>query len=195
MSYGPPDFGPPAPPGRPPGVPNPYGPAYGPAFTQPGSAASPYDQRRPVFGDAADSAQTYGPQTDGSRTYDAAIPVQPAQPMPGERGTARLLPREIPVATTDTLPGRQIAAVLGEVIGVITRSREMRPSPHVIADLIEGRQRAVSSMVEMAVEAGAHAVVGMRFTGGAIHDQQSEITAYGTAVTLVSTGSSEAREA
>ena len=46
------------------------------------------------------------------------------------------------------------------------------------------RQDAVGAMVQQAIEAGADAVVGVRFDSGKISDSVSELTAYGTAVRL-----------
>lgn len=92
--------------------------------------------------------------------------------------------RDLPVATTDTIPGRVITEVLGEVIGVVTRARDMRASADLSALLTITRQDAVDALVTMATEAGADAVVGLRFDGGKVNDGTSEVAAYGTAVKL-----------
>ena len=51
--------------------------------------------------------------------------------------------------------------------------------------LTDSRQDAVARMVEMAVGAGADAIVGLRFDCSEITQSLSEVAAYGTAVTLV----------
>jgi uncharacterized protein YbjQ (UPF0145 family) len=57
----------------------------------------------------------------------------------------------------DTVPGRQIDEVLGEVIGVVARTRELRPDLRTgnpldgyVIMLTESRQDAVARLVEMA---------------------------------------------
>ena len=50
--------------------------------------------------------------------------------------------------------------------------------------LTDSRQDAVSRMVEMAVAAGADAIVGLRFDCSEITQSLSEVAAYGTAVKL-----------
>ena len=51
--------------------------------------------------------------------------------------------------------------------------------------LTDSRQEAVSRMVEMAVAAGADAIVGLKFDCSEITQSLSEVAAYGTAVKLV----------
>ena len=92
----------------------------------------------------------------------------------------------------DAVPGREIAEVIGEVIGVVARTRELRPDLRsgnpvdgYVTMLTESRQDAVARLVEMAEAAGADAVVGLRFDCSEITQSLSEVAAYGTAVTLV----------
>ena len=92
----------------------------------------------------------------------------------------------------DTVPGREIAEVVGEVIGVVARTRELRPDLRggnpvdgYVTMLTESRQDAVGRLVEMADAAGADAVVGLRFDCSEITQSLSEVAAYGTAVALV----------
>ena len=59
--------------------------------------------------------------------------------------------------------------------------------------LTDSRQEAVARMVEMAVAAGADAVVGLKFDCSEITQSLSEVAAYGTAVKLVP-GEDEAAE-
>ena len=91
----------------------------------------------------------------------------------------------------DKLVGQEIVEVLGEVVGVVARTRELRPDLRTgnpvdgyATMLTESRQDAVARLVEMAEEAGAHAVVGLRFDCSEITQSLSEVVAYGTAVTL-----------
>ncbi|AQP48156.1 hypothetical protein BW730_12275 [Tessaracoccus aquimaris] len=90
----------------------------------------------------------------------------------------------IPVATTEFLPGREVTGVVGVVIGIATRPRDMAHNPEMAFVNTAARQDAVGAMVQQAVEAGADAVVGVRFDGGKISETVTELTAYGTAVTL-----------
>ena len=82
--------------------------------------------------------------------------------------------------------------MVGDVVGVVARTRELRPdlrSGHpmdgYVVMLTDSRQDAVARMVEMAVAAGADAVVGLRFDCSEITQSLSEVAAYGTAVKLV----------
>jgi uncharacterized protein YbjQ (UPF0145 family) len=109
----------------------------------------------------------------------------------------------------ETVPGRDISGVIGDVVGVVARTRELRPDLRggnpvdgYVVMLTDSRQDAVARMVEMALSAGADAVVGLRFDCSEITQSLSEVAAYGTAVTLVpvmtddaGTGSDEQAEA
>jgi uncharacterized protein YbjQ (UPF0145 family) len=92
----------------------------------------------------------------------------------------------------ETVPGREILSVVGDVVGVVARTRELRPDLRgghpmdgYVVMLTDSRQDAVARMVEMAQAAGADAVVGLRFDCSEITQSLSEVAAYGTAVTLV----------
>ena len=92
----------------------------------------------------------------------------------------------------ETVPGREIASVVGDVVGVVARTRELRPDLRglnpldgYVVMLTDSRQDAVARMVEMAVAAGADAVVGLKFDCSEITQSLSEVAAYGTAVKLV----------
>jgi uncharacterized protein YbjQ (UPF0145 family) len=100
--------------------------------------------------------------------------------------------RALPVVTMETVPGREISSVVGDVVGVVARTRELRPDLRgghpvdgYVVMLTDSRQDAVARMVEMALVAGADAVVGLRFDCSEITQSLSEVAAYGTAVTLV----------
>jgi len=95
------------------------------------------------------------------------------------------------VVTMDTVPGRETSSVVGDVIGVVARSRELPRelrTPNMVDGyvtmLVRSRQDAVSRLVEMAEAAGANAVVGLRFDCSEITPSLSEVVAYGTAVVL-----------
>jgi len=92
----------------------------------------------------------------------------------------------------ETVPGREIASVVGDVVGVVARTRELRPDLRglnpldgYVVMLTDSRQDAVARMVEMAIAAGADAVVGLKFDCSEITQSLSEVAAYGTAVKLV----------
>ena len=150
--------------GQPP--PNPYG------QQQP----NPYSQQ-PAYG----QPQAYPPQ---AQPYTGQWPPQ---------ATARpeLVRRSTIVVTMDAVPGRQIEEVLGDVIGVVARTRELRPDLRTgnpldgyVTMLTQSRQEAVARLVEMAENAGANAVVGLRYDCSEITQSLSEVAAYGTAVRL-----------
>ena len=101
------------------------------------------------------------------------------------------------LATTETVPGRETAAVLGLARGNTIRTR------HVGRDILAGlrtivggeitgytklmaesREQAIARMVEHAETLGADAVVGLRVTTQMVMAGASEILVYGTAVRL-----------
>ncbi|MCG6568786.1 YbjQ family protein, partial [Tessaracoccus sp. ZS01] len=78
----------------------------------------------------------------------------------------------------------EIVASLGIVIGIATRPRDLAHNPEMAFINTSARQDAIGALVQQAQEAGADAVVGVRFDGGKISDTVSELAAYGTAVRL-----------
>ena len=103
-----------------------------------------------------------------------------------------LVQRSLPVVTMETVPGREISSVVGDVVGVVARTRELRPDLRggnpvdgYVVMLTDSRQDAVARMVEMAVAAGADAIVGLKFDCSEITQSLSEVAAYGTAVKLM----------
>jgi uncharacterized protein YbjQ (UPF0145 family) len=165
--------------------PNPYGqqPPYGqpqqpygqPSGPRPGQP--PYGQQPPPYGQ---QPPPYG-QQPGQWTPQPPIARKPT-----------LVARPLPVVTMEQVPGREITEVIGEVIGVVARTRELRPDLRTgnpvdgyVTMLTESRQEAVGRLVEMAQEAGGDAVVGLRFDCSEITQSLSEVAAYGTAVLLV----------
>ncbi len=100
-------------------------------------------------------------------------------------------------SNTPTIPGREIIEVLGVVTGNVVQSKHigrdiMAHLKGVVGGeivsytdmLTDARHKAVSRMVEAALELDADAVVGLRFTTSSIMSNASEILAYGTAVKL-----------
>ncbi len=101
------------------------------------------------------------------------------------------------VATTEGLVGHRITQTLGQVFGVVVRSRglsgnfmaglrslgggEIKEYTALIEDT---RRHAVDRLVANASAMGADAVVMMRFDSGEIGQTMSEVVAYGTAVRI-----------
>jgi uncharacterized protein YbjQ (UPF0145 family) len=99
------------------------------------------------------------------------------------------------VVTTDSLPGFEVRHVVGEVLGVIARSRNpfvegikalgggLNPKTPMI--LAGWRHEAIGRLIAQAERRGANAVIGMRFDNRDVGDYWTEICAYGTAVLVV----------
>lgn len=100
---------------------------------------------------------------------------------------------------TPDVPGREIIEVLGIVTGNVVQTKHL--GKDIMAGfktlvggeitgytemLTEARHKAISRMVEEALQLDADAVVNLRFTTSAIMSNASEILAYGTAVKLKS---------
>jgi len=101
------------------------------------------------------------------------------------------------VATSEGVAGQRVRQTLGQVFGVVVRSRGI--GGNIIAGLRsivggeiheytqlleETRRQAVDRMVKNATAMGANAVIMMRFDSSEIGQTMSEIVAYGTAVIL-----------
>jgi uncharacterized protein YbjQ (UPF0145 family) len=99
------------------------------------------------------------------------------------------------VVTTDSIPGYDVRAVIGEVVGVTARtfnpyiegvkSLNGRLNPQLLRLLAQIRQEAVAHMVAAAERRGANAIVAMRFDNRDVTPPWREICAYGTAVLVV----------
>lgn len=98
---------------------------------------------------------------------------------------------------TESVPGREIAEVLGVVTGNVVQTKHVGKDIMAVLRsvvggeitgytemLTEARQKAISRMVVAAREMDADAVVSLRFTTSSIMTNASEILAYGTAVKL-----------
>ena len=99
------------------------------------------------------------------------------------------------VATTNDLPGYRIVAHVGMVRGVTVRSRSIVGNVGGAIQSIFGgnlsiytklaetaRQEAYDLLVAHAQEAGANAILAMRYDANEIMDGITEVLAYGTAV-------------
>jgi uncharacterized protein YbjQ (UPF0145 family) len=101
------------------------------------------------------------------------------------------------VVTTESVAGHRVTEALGQVFGVVVRSRgiggNMMAGLRSIAGgeikeytaLVEDtRRHAIDRLVANAQLMGADAVVMMRFDSGEIGQTMNEVVAYGTAVRL-----------
>jgi uncharacterized protein YbjQ (UPF0145 family) len=102
---------------------------------------------------------------------------------------------EIPVVTSDEVPGRKVVKALGLVRGQSVRARHLGRDIQagvrsivggrvgVYAELLEAsREDAISQMVAAAKELGANAVVAVRMSTSQIMGGAAEVLVYGTAV-------------
>ena len=174
--------------GQPQGQPVQYGqrPQYGQP-PQPGQP-NPYGQQPPQnpYG------QPLPPNPYGEREYRQPPPQGQGQWVAQTPSRPTVAPRSIPVVTLDALPGREIAEVVGDVVGVVARGRDLPPELRgggleagYVSMLTRSRQDAIARAVEMAESAGADAILGLRFDCSEITQNMSEVVAYGTAVKLV----------
>jgi uncharacterized protein YbjQ (UPF0145 family) len=98
------------------------------------------------------------------------------------------------VATTERVAGYRTKQTLGQVFGVVVRSRGLGGNIlaglrsiaggeiHEYTQLLEEtRRQAVDRLVKNATLMGANAVIMMRFDSSEIGQYMSEIVAYGTA--------------
>ena len=99
------------------------------------------------------------------------------------------------VTTTENVAGHRTVEALGQVFGVVVRSRSIggnlagrsarsaaARSRKYTALVEETRRHAIDPLVTNANAMGANAVVMMRFDSGEIGQTMSEVVAYGTAV-------------
>jgi uncharacterized protein YbjQ (UPF0145 family) len=101
------------------------------------------------------------------------------------------------ITTTETIPGREVIAILGIVRGSTVRARNvgrdiMASFKNIVGGEIEeytqlqadSREQAYKRMYEDATKMGADAIVNVRFATSMIVQGASEMLAYGTAVKL-----------
>lgn len=105
--------------------------------------------------------------------------------------------KNITIVTTNDVPGFDVIAVHGDVFGIVVRSRNVVSNVGAgLKSIVGGEIRGYTTLVAMsrndarerlAAEArarGANAVVAMRFDCNDLAGTMSEVTAYGTAVTI-----------
>jgi len=101
------------------------------------------------------------------------------------------------IVTTESIHGYKIEKTIGQVFGVVVRSRglggnimaglrslgggEIKEYTEMLED---ARKHAIDRMVQNAHAMGANAIVMMRFDSSEIGQTMSEIVAYGTAVVV-----------
>ena len=99
------------------------------------------------------------------------------------------------VSTTNELPGQEIVEVLGEVMGLTVRSRNIGSQfgaglksifggelKGMTKALVASREQVRQRMIEEAEAHGANAIIAMRFDTSEMGGNWTEICAYGTAV-------------
>lgn len=106
------------------------------------------------------------------------------------------------IATTENIAGHRVVTTLGQVFGVVVRSRGI--GGNIVAGLRsivggeiheytqmleEARRHATDRMVANATTMGANAILVMRFDSSEIGETMSEIVAYGTAAVIEPQGS------
>ena len=155
----------------------PYVPTPPGAVPPPGAPGSSYSPPMSPYGGAGPRQAPHHTYAPPAASQSSAVP-QAAPRLP------RYVAHALPVSTTSEIPGRTVARLLGPVVGTVTRPRDLQPHPELALFLTQIRQDATRAMVEMARQAGADAIIGFAYAGGAISSMSSEITAYGTAVTL-----------
>ena len=108
------------------------------------------------------------------------------------------------VVNTETVPGHDIAEVLGLVQGNTIRAKhvgrdiaasfknlvggELRGYTELLS---EARRQATERMIAQAEQLGADAIVNVRFTTSAVTSGAAELYAYGTAVSLADEAQAE----
>jgi len=109
------------------------------------------------------------------------------------------------ISTTNELAGYEIVEVLGEVMGLTVRSRNVGSQigaglksiiggelKGMTKALLDSRQQVIERMVEEAQTRGADAIVAMRFDTSEMGSNWTEICAYGTAVRIRRAGAPSA---
>jgi uncharacterized protein YbjQ (UPF0145 family) len=104
------------------------------------------------------------------------------------------------IATTENVAGHRVKQTLGQVFGLVVRSRGL--GGNIVAGLRsivggeiveytqmleDARRHATDRMVANAQAMGANGIVMMRFDSSELGTTMSEIVAYGTAVILEAT--------
>jgi uncharacterized protein YbjQ (UPF0145 family) len=105
--------------------------------------------------------------------------------------------KEMIVTTTNEVPGKKVVKILGLVRGNTVRSRNLgQDIGAALKSLIGGeiiaysemttqaREEALNRMINAAIDLGADAIIGVKFTTSMVMTAASEMLAYGTAVKL-----------
>jgi uncharacterized protein YbjQ (UPF0145 family) len=108
------------------------------------------------------------------------------------------------IVNTETIPGRTIGQVLGLVQGNTIRAKHLgRDIAASFKNLVggelkgytelltEARREATSRMIAQAQQLGADAIVNVRFSTSAVTQGAAELYAYGTAVTIEASETSD----
>lgn len=106
-------------------------------------------------------------------------------------------PVAVLVATTERPAGYEVVETLGQVFGVVVRSRGLGANIVAFLRTLGGgeiteftrlvedtRRHAIDRMVENARARGANAVVMMRFDSSELGQSMAEVVAYGTAAVV-----------
>ena len=114
-----------------------------------------------------------------------------------ERKDIAVIPNYMILTTTETIPGQDIAEVVGIARGSTVRARNIGKDIFAgLKNIVGGeisqytllqaraREEAIDRMIADAERMGADAIVNVRFTTSMIMQAASEILAYGTAVKL-----------
>lgn len=101
------------------------------------------------------------------------------------------------IATSENVAGHRTVRTIGQVFGVVVRSRGLGGNitaalrsivggeiPEYTRLVEDARRHASDRMVQNAVAMGANAVIMMRFDSGEIARSMNEVVAYGTAVVI-----------
>ena len=101
------------------------------------------------------------------------------------------------VSTMNDLPGYEVTEVLGEVFGLMVRSRNVGSQigaglkslaggelKGMTKNLVDSRNEVQARMIAEAEEKGADAVLAMRFDTSEMGGNWTEVCAYGTAVKI-----------
>ena len=101
------------------------------------------------------------------------------------------------ITTMNDIPGREVAEVYGEVMGLTVRSRSIGSQigaglksilggelKGMTKALVDSRHEVIDRMTAEAEAKGADAIIAMRFDTSEMGQNWTEICAYGTAVRL-----------
>ena len=134
--------------------------------------------------------------------YEGSIPFTRSKPhLIGTSATAAIGGTTMLVTTTNELDGYRVVKHLGVVRGLTVRSRSVVGNIGAAIQILFGgnisvyttlaeqtREEAFALMVKHAEEAGANAVLAMRYDANEIASAVTEVLAYGTAVVVEKTG-------